>query len=184
MQKAIARSLLALAASALALGVVSPALAALPQGAKAPDFSAKGALGGKPFSFNLKQALRKGPVVLYFFPKAFTSGCTLEAHAFADATGDFQKAGATVIGMSTDDQAALEKFSSLECRNKFAVASASPAVVSAYDVALKQNGKALGLTDRTSYVIGTDGKIAMVHSDLDWREHVVRSLAAARKLHR
>ena len=177
-------SLLALAASALALGTVSPALAALPQGAKAPDFTAQGALGGKPFAFNLKAALRKGPVVLYFFPKAFTPGCTMEAHAFAESAADFQKAGATVIGMSTDDQAALEKFSALECRNKFPVASASPAIVSAYDVAFKRDGKALGLTDRTSYVISADGKIAMVHSDLDWRGHVIRSLAAVRKLHR
>lgn len=178
------RSLIALGASALALGTVSPALAALPQGAKAPDFTAKGALGGKPFAFSLKQALRKGPVVLYFFPKAFTPGCTMEAHAFAESADDFRKAGATLIGMSTDDQAALSKFSSLECRDKFPVASASPAVVSAYDVAFKKDGKALGLTDRTSYVIGKDGKIAMVHSDLDWREHVTLSLAAARKLHR
>ena len=177
-------SLFALAAAALALGTVSPALAALPQGAKAPDFTAQGALGGKPFAFNLKAALRKGPVVLYFFPKAFTPGCTMEAHAFAESAADFQKAGATVIGMSTDDQAALEKFSALECRNKFPVASASPAVVSAYDVSFKKDGKALGLTDRTSYVIGTDGKIAMVHSDLDWRGHVIRSLAAVRKLRR
>jgi peroxiredoxin len=178
------RSIIALTVPTLAMATTSPSLAALPQGAKAPDFSAQGALGGKPFAFNLRQALRRGPVVLYFFPKAFTPGCTMEAHAFAESAEDFQKAGATVIGMSTDDQAALEKFSSLECRNKFPVASASPAVVSAYDVAFKKDGKALGLTDRTSYVIGTDGKIVMVHSDLDWRGHVIRSLAAVRKLHR
>lgn len=177
------RSLVAVAAPALAL-LSTPALAALPQGAKAPDFSAQGALAGKPFAFNLKTALRKGPVVLYFFPKAFTPGCTMEAHAFAEATDDFRKAGATVIGMSTDDLPALEKFSSLECRDKFAVASATPAVVKAYDVAFKQNGKDLGLTDRTSYVIGKDGKIALVHSDLDWRAHVIRTLAAVRKLKR
>lgn len=177
------RSLAAIAVSALAL-FTSPVLAALPQGAKAPDFSAQGALAGKPFTFNLKSALRKGPVVLYFFPKAFTPGCTMEAHAFAESSDDFHKAGATVIGMSTDDLPALEKFSSLECRNKFPVASASPAVVKAYDVAFKQNGKDLGLTDRTSYVIGTNGRIVLVHSDLDWRAHVVRTLAAVRKLKR
>lgn len=175
------RSLLALAAPALAL-LASPAFAALPKGAKAPDFSAQGALGGKPFAFNLKAALRKGPVVLYFFPKAFTPGCTMEAHAFAESAADFQKAGATVIGMSTDDLPALEKFSSLECRDKFPVASASPAVVTAYDVAFKKDGKDLGLTNRTSYVIGKDGRIVLVHSDLDWRAHVIRTLAAVRKL--
>lgn len=183
MTKPRLRSLVAAAAPALAL-FATPALAALPQGARAPDFSAKGALAGKPFAFNLKTALRKGPVVLYFFPKAFTPGCTMEAHAFAESSDDFRKAGATVIGMSTDDLPALEKFSSLECRNKFPVASASPAVVKAYDVAFKQNGKDLGLTDRTSYVIGRDGKIAMVHSDLDWREHMTRTLAAVRKMKR
>ena len=168
----------------LAAGLAPAAWAALDVGEKAPDFSAQAALAGKEYKFTLAESLAKGPVVLYFFPKAFTPGCTMEAHAFAESAADFQKAGATVIGMSTDDQAALAKFSSLECRDKFPVASASPAVVSAYDVSFKKDGKALGLTDRTSYVIGTDGKIAMVHSDLDWRGHVIRSLAAVRKLRR
>jgi thioredoxin-dependent peroxiredoxin len=157
----------------------SPALAALPVGAKAPDFTTMGAVGGKPFKLELAKALRNGPVVLYFFPKAFTKGCTLEAHAFSEAVGDFKKAGAQVIGMSADDLPTLEKFSVEECRNAFPVATASPATIKAYDVALRQ---VPGLADRTSYVIAPSGRIVMVHSDMDFSEHVAKTLAAVRAL--
>ena len=133
-------------------------------------------------SFDLKAALKKGPVVLYFYPKAFTQGCTLEAHAFADATDDFAKLGATVVGMSNDDLPTLQKFSTEACRDKFTVAVAAPAVIKAYDVALKREGAPAGMTDRTSYVIAQNGKIVMVHSDLDYRDHVKLTLAAVKKL--
>ena len=86
-----------------ALAIAVPAQGALPKGAQAPDFVTNGAVGGKPFKLHLRDELRKGPVVLYFFPKAFTEGCTAEAHAFSDAIGDFRKAGAQVIGMSADN---------------------------------------------------------------------------------
>ena len=92
--------LFGLAAAGLAL---TPATAALPVGAKAPDFTTTGAVGGKEFKLHLAEQLKKGPVVLYFFPKAFTSGCTAEAHAFSEIDRDFKKAGAQVIGMSADD---------------------------------------------------------------------------------
>lgn len=178
----IARNLAA-AGAAFALGLSTPALAELPVGATAPDFAAPGALAGKPFSFKLHQALTKGPVVLYFYPKAFTQGCTLEAHAFAEATAQFSAAGATVIGMSNDDVATLQKFSTEACRDKFAVASASPNLIKAYDVDLrKPDGSSTGLTKRTSYVIGRNGKVVMVHSDMDYRDHVKMTLAAVRKL--
>lgn len=117
--------------AAFALILSAPASAELPTGARAPDFAAPGALAGKPFSFKLHQALKKGPVVLYFYPKAFTQGCTLEAHAFAEASADFRAAGATVIGMSNDDVATLQKFSTEACRDKFAVASASANLIKA-----------------------------------------------------
>ena len=151
------RLAVALAAAALA---TAPAIAALAVGARAPNFAAPATLGGKRFDFALSKALKKGPVVLYCYPKAFTQGCTLEAHAFAEA------------------------------HDKFAVAVASPAVIAAYDVALKMDrlpaqarGKMpSGLTDRTSYVIARNGKIAFVHSDLDYREHVNLSLAAVKAL--
>lgn len=174
---------LAAAGAAFALLASTPAFAELKSGATAPDFTANGALAGKPFSFSLKQALQKGPVVLYFYPKAFTKGCTLEAHAFAEASDEFKAAGATVVGMSNDDIATLQKFSTDACRDKFAVAAASPAVVKAYDVALKlPAGISTGLTKRTSYVIAKNGKVTMVHSDMDYRDHVKLTLDAVRKL--
>ncbi|MFN3515887.1 MAG: peroxiredoxin [Novosphingobium sp.] len=125
---------LALAATAAALVVPAAAPANLPVGARAPQIETQGALGGKPFAFNLEQALKKGPVVLYFYPKAFTSGCTLEAKAFADAHDQFRAAGATVIGMSADDLPSLRRFSTEVCASKFAVAIATPLTIAAYDV--------------------------------------------------
>lgn len=163
------------------LAAASPALAALPVGASAPDFVTSGALAGKPFQVHLKNELKKGPVVLYFYPKAFTQGCTLEAHAFSEASAEFREAGAQVIGMSADDLPTLKRFSVEACRNAFPVATASPATIKAYDVVLKQKP---GLTDRTSYVIGRNGKIVMVHSDLDWSGHVAKTLAAVKALDR
>lgn len=169
---------LLLVAAAAAL-IAGPVQAALPKGAKAPDFVTTGAVGGKPFKLHLKDRLRKGPVVLYFFPKAFTDGCTAEAHAFSDAIGDFKKAGAQVIGMSADALPILEKFSVEHCRSAFPVATATPATQKAYDVAWAERP---GLTTRTSYVIARSGRIVMVHDDLDWHEHVARTLAAVRAL--
>ncbi len=174
-----------MAAVALA-SVMAPAAgnAALQQGVKAPEFVTRGALAGRPFNFDLNRALRNGPVVLYFFPKAFTQGCTLEANAFAEAMDDFKAAGATVVGLSADDLATLQRFSTEECRDQFAVATATPATIRAYDVSFARDGKDTGLSDRTSFVIAQDGRIVMVHSDLDWREHVSRTLAAVRALRR
>jgi thioredoxin-dependent peroxiredoxin len=166
--------------TAFALATMAlPAAAALPQGAKAPNFVTTGAVGGKAFRLDLKQQLRKGPVVLYFFPKAFTKGCTLEAHAFSEAVPEFRKAGARVIGLSADNIATLKKFSTEECRSAFTVASASPELIREYDVAWKEQK---GLTTRTSYVIGQDGRIVMVHDDLDWSQHVAKTLAAVKAL--
>ena len=166
----------------LALGLVAvPAGAALPVNSRAPDFTTTGALAGKPFRLQLKEQLRHGPVVLYFFPKAFTKGCTLEARAFSEAHPQFRKLGARVIGMSRDDLETLRRFSVEECRNAFPVATASEATAKAYDVVLGQKPE---LTDRTSYVIAQDGRIAFVHSDLNWSEHVEKTLAAVRALKR
>jgi thioredoxin-dependent peroxiredoxin len=159
--------------------LAQPLGAALPVGAQAPDFQTTGAVGGKPFKLHLKEQLKHGPLVLYFFPKAFTAGCTLEAKAFADAVPEFKKAGARVVGMSADDLATLKRFSTEACRSKFPVATASPETINAYDVVLKQKPE---LTDRTSYVIDRKGRIVMVHSDLDWKDHVAKTLAAVRAL--
>lgn len=164
---------------AVAMLAASPATAALKPGAKAPNFTTTGAVGGKAFRLELARQLRKGPVVLYFFPKAFTSGCTAEAHAFSESIDQFKKAGAQVIGMSADDLPTLKRFSVEECRNAFPVATASPAVQHAYDVAWAEHP---GLTTRTSYVIGRNGRIAMVHDDPDFSRHVAMTLAAVRAL--
>jgi thioredoxin-dependent peroxiredoxin len=168
--------LFGLAAAAFAL---TPATAALPVGTKAPDFTTTGAVGGKEFKLHLAEQLKKGPVVLYFFPKAFTSGCTAEAHAFSESIGDFKKAGAQVIGMSADDLKTLHDFSSKECRSAFPVATATPETQKAYDVAWAAHP---GITTRTSYVIAKNGKIVMVHDDLDFSQHVAKTLAAVRAL--
>lgn len=159
----------------------TPAAAALKQGARAPQIATVGAVGGKTFKLDLKDQLSRGPVVLYFFPKAFTKGCTLEAHAFSEAMPEFKKAGAQVIGMSADNVDTLKKFSIEECRSAFPVASATPAVQKSYDVAWAEHP---GLTTRTSYVIARDGRIVMVHDDLDWSQHVARTLAAVKALKR
>ena len=168
--------LIAITASALA---AAPASAALKVGAKAPDFTTTGAVGGKEFKLHLAEQLKKGPVVLYFFPKAFTPGCTAEAHAFSKSIGDFKKAGAQVIGMSADDLQKLHDFSVKECSSAFPVATATPEIQRAYDVAWAEHP---GVTTRTSYVIGRDGKVVMVHDDLNFAEHVSKTLAAVKAL--
>ena len=171
-------------ATAAALLVAAPALAALAPGAKAPDFTTRGAIAGKVFTVHLAEQLKKGPVVLYFFPAAYTGGCNAEAHAFAEAIPQFQAAGATVIGMSADDVATLTKFSAEKCAGKFAVASAGPKVVSGYDVALGKQMAGRDLTKRTSYVIDRQGRVAFVHDDMNPAEHVSQTLAAVQKLKR
>lgn len=154
--------------------------AALQTGARAPNFVTTGAIGGKSFTLDLSKQLKKGPVVLYFFPKAFTKGCTLETQAFADNHDAFAAAGATVIGMSADDIATLQKFSTEACRSKFPVAVATPAIITAYDVKMP----AVNMTNRTSFVIGQDGRIRFVHSDMNYIDHVKNTLAAVQRIKR
>jgi len=167
--------------TALALSLListAPAFAALSPGATAPDFATQGALAGKEFSFSLKQALKKGPVVLYFYPKSFTTGCTIEAHEFAEATPEFNKLGATVIGMSGDDIDTLKRFSTEECRDKFAVAAARPDVIKAYDVTLPVMASR---SNRTSYVIAPNGKIVFAYTAMKPEGHVSGTLDAVKK---
>src|ERR1043166_1998887 len=139
-------------AAAMLLAMASvPAMAALTVGAKAPDFTTQAALGGKEFTFSLAEALKKGPVVLYFFPAAFTPGCTQEAHEFAEATDQFAALGATVIGVTAGNADRVTEFSSVECRNKFAVAAdANEKIIKSYDAVLSKKPE---WSDRTSYVI-------------------------------
>jgi|SRR6185437_2594710 len=156
-----------------------PALAALPDGSKAPDFSTDASLAGKTFHFSLAKALKKGPVVLYFYPAAFTQGCTVEAHEFAEATEKFKALGATVIGVSHDPIDTLNRFSVSECRNKFAVASdADGTVMKAYDAVLPVKPE---WANRTSYVIAPSGEIIYSYTDLKPDAHVENTMAAVRK---
>ena len=163
-----------------ALLMAGAASAALPVGAKAPEFKAQASMGGKVFNFDLAAALKKGPVVLYFYPAAFTPGCTLEAHAFADATDDFGKYKASVIGVSRDPIDKLNKFSVSECRSKFPVAADTDgAITKEYDVVLKMKPE---LADRTSYVIGPGGKVVYAYSSLDPSKHVENTMTAVKGL--
>ena len=175
-----------LLAATLAVSVVAttaPALAELHPGDRAPTFDTQASLGGKVFDFNIADELTKGPVVLYFYPAAFTSGCTLEAHDFAEHIDDYKKLGATVIGVSGDDIEKLNKFSVSECRSKFAVASDGNHKISKAYKAVLGFGP-MTFSDRTSYVIGKDGKIAYAYRSLDPGKHVANTLDALRKLGR
>ena len=170
------RSLFTAMATAL---IAVPALAALPDGTKAPDFSTEASLAGKSFKFSLADALKKGPVVLYFYPAAFTPGCTVEAHEFAEATDKFKALGATVIGVSHDPIEKLNKFSVSECRNKFAVASdADGNVMKNYDAVLPVKPE---YANRTSYVIAPTGVIIYSYTDLKPDKHVENTMAAVKK---
>ncbi|MGC1379454.1 MAG: peroxiredoxin [Candidatus Baltobacteraceae bacterium] len=165
-----------LASAALVAALTAPALAALSTGTKAPDFTLQATQGGNVFTFALADALKKGPVVLYFYPAAFTSGCTIEAHDFADAIDQYKALGATVIGISHDQLATLQKFSVSECRSKFAVAADTNAtVMKAYDAILPQHP---AYANRTSYVIAPDGTIVYTYTNLDPSQHVENTLTA------
>jgi peroxiredoxin Q/BCP len=172
MKKLIIAAFLVLAAT--------PAFASLKVGDKAPDFTAPATLGGKEFTFHLADALKTGPVVVYFYPAAFTQGCTVEAHEFAAAIPQYKALGASVIGVSHDDIATLNKFSVSECQSKFPVAADQDRhIMKSYDAAL---GFLTAYAARTSYVVSQDGKIAFVYSAMDPDEHVGRTLKAVEAL--
>ena len=167
-------------AAVLVLGAfVTPAYANMKVGDTAPTFTAQATVGGDQYTFSLADALKKGPVVLYFFPKAFTKGCTAEAHEFAQAAAQFKAVGATLIGMSADDIGTLHKFSTQECSSKFPVA-ADPdmKVIKAFDSVME--GK--NISERTSFVIAQDGKVAYVYSDRNPDKHVENTLTAVKAL--
>jgi peroxiredoxin len=164
---------------AAGLALSAPLYAALQPGAKAPDFTTQATLAGKPFTFSLAAALKNGPVVLYFYPAAFTPGCTVEAHEFAEATAKFKALGATVIGVSHDPIDTLNKFSVSECRDKFAVASdADQHIMKSYDAILPPKPE---LANRTSYVIAPTGKILYEYTALNPDQHVANTMAAVEK---
>src|SRR3984957_16905479 len=176
-----------------------PVLAALKSGDKAPVFSAPASLAGKEFNFSLADALKKGPVVVYFYPSAFTKGCDLEAHTFAEMKDQFDAAGATIIGVSADSIARLDQFSADPdyCAGKFPVASdASHGIATSYNLTTTavKPGQAdvRGTTidhdfiERTTFVIGKDHKIIATLSSKDDNlqpdQHVKKSLEIVQQL--
>ena len=163
----------------LAVLVTGSASASLAEGARAPDFTTQASLGGNTFTFSLAEALKKGPVVLYFYPAAFTKGCTVEAHDFAEAIDQYMALGASVIGVSRDDIETLRKFSVSECRSKFPVAAdADLSIAKSYDAVLM---RPLHYANRTSYVIVPDGTIIYAYSDLSPDKHVENTLNALKQ---
>jgi peroxiredoxin len=189
----------ALLGLAVSLVISLPVLAALKVGEMAPDFKARGSLGGKEFDFSLQEALKKGPVVVYFFPSAYTKGCDLEAHTFSQEIEKFDAAGATIIGVSADSIARLNRFAADPefCAGKFPVASdADKKIASSYNLAT--NAVKPGMTDvkgdtidhdfieRETFVIGKDHKIIAAFSSKDDGispdQHVAKSLAIVQQL--
>lgn len=163
----------------MALLVTQAAHAALPDGATAPLFTATATLGGRTYPFSLAKALKRGPVVLYFYLAAFTPGCTLEAHLFAKAMPKFKALGATVIGVSHDSIGKLKRFSVSACRKKFPVAADTTGhIMKAYDAVLPSNPL---LANRVSYVITPHDRIFYSYTNLNPRRHVANTLAAVRR---
>ena len=176
------KRLIALAVLA-AVAAATPALADLAVGSKAPDFTAPAYLAGKPFTFDMAAARKKGPVVLYFFPSAFTGGCNLEAHLFSEAAADFKAQGATLIGVTAGKVERLAEFSAdtTTCGGKFAVAADPGAkIAKAYDSPMKMAGiKApVDLSARTSYVIAPDGTVLLAYDNMKADDHVNQTLGA------
>lgn len=168
----------------VAIGVAPPSFAALTVGTPAPKFNAPAYLAGNPFTFKLKKALKHGPVVLYFFPAAHTSGCNIEAHLFSQAIDQFKAKHATVIGVTAGNVDQLADFSkeTEHCSGKFAVAADPGAKIARrYDAILAQKPE---WSDRTSYVIAPSGSIVHAYSNLDPKEHVKETLAAVAALER
>jgi peroxiredoxin len=163
---------------ALAAIIATPALAELKPGTKAPDFTAPAFLAGQPMTFKLADALKKGPVVVYFFPAAHTAGCNLEAHLFSDAIDKFKADKATVIGVTAGNVEQLADFSkeTEHCAGKFPVAADPGAKIAKdYDAILTQKPE---WSNRTSYVINQKGEIVDSYSALNPNEHVNKTLAA------
>ncbi|HEY1069352.1 peroxiredoxin [Thermomonas sp.] len=166
-------------ASLLTLALLpSITLAALKPGAAAPAFSAPAYLAGKPFTFDLKAALAKGPVVLYFFPAAFTPGCNVEAAAFSQAIDKFKAQGASVVGVTAGNTERLAEFSkdTEKCAGKFPVAADEGAkIAKSFDATMMMKPD---LSSRTSYLIGKDGRIVAEFDSMNPNQHVKQMLDA------
>ncbi len=180
-----------LVAATLAL----PAVAALQVGEKAPQFTAQASLAGKAFTYSLRRALRKGPVVVYFFPSAYTGGCDLQAHTFAVNKDKFTAAGASIVGVSLDSIERLNDFSADPnyCAGKFPTASdADGAIAKSFGLVVRQGPPGLkdvrgveighGFAERTTFIVTPDGRIADTIGGLAPDKNVQNALAAVQRL--
>lgn len=166
--------------SVLAGLLSSMAWAELPVGTVAPAFTTQAAQGGADITFTLADALKTGPVVVYFYPKSFTSVCTEEAHLFAEAVPEFELFGASVIGISTDTIETQREFSRQACRDRFPVAADPEGTVAKSYNALAGNRSGGAMAKRTSYVITPDGKVASALTAGDAGSHIKSALAAVK----
>lgn len=179
----------------LSTAVALPAMAALKEGDKAPDFKAQASLAGKEFTFSLKDALKKGPVVVYFYPSAYTGGCNVQAHTFAVNYDKFSAAGASVVGVSLDDISRLNQFSADPeyCAGKLAVASdAKGEIAKSFDLQVKEGRPGMkdtrgveishGFTERTTFIVMPDGKIAATVGGVSPTDNVNKALEAVQQL--
>ncbi|MFC4313465.1 peroxiredoxin [Steroidobacter flavus] len=179
----------------LALGTALPALAALQEGAPAPEFTAQASLAGKPFTYSLKDALKKGPVVVYFYPSAYTGGCNVQARTFAVNKDKFAAAGASIIGVSLDSIERLNDFSKDPeyCAGKFPTASdVDGKIAKSYELQVREadtgkkdtRGQEIdhGFAERTTFIVTPDGKVAATVGGLNPVENVNKSLEIVQKL--
>jgi peroxiredoxin Q/BCP len=175
--------------------VTSIAVAALKEGDAAPDIKAQASLAGKSFTYSLKDALKKGPVVVYFYPSAFTGGCNIQAHSFAVNHDKFQEAGATVVGVSLDSISRLNDFSADPdyCAGKFPVASdADGKIAKSYDLAVSEtpvgrkdtrgNDIDHGRAERSTFIVTANGKVHAAIGGLTPEQNVAKALEAVQKL--
>jgi peroxiredoxin Q/BCP len=181
-------------AAGLSMGLISPAFAALKEGDKAPVFNLEASLAGKPFQFSLAESLKKGPVVVYFYPSAYTGGCNIQAHTFSVSSEKFAAAGATVIGVSLDSIERLNDFSADPeyCAGKFAVGSADGKVAKAFELNVREavegkvdsRGEAIdhGFAERTTFIITPDGKIAATIGGVTPADNVKAALEKVQQL--
>jgi peroxiredoxin len=184
-----------LVAAVLSCSILSPAVAALKAGDTAPEFDAQASFGGKASPYSLREALAKGPVVVYFYPSAYTSGCNVQAHEFALKYDKFAAAGASIVGVSLDSIGRLNDFSKDPeyCNSRFPVASdADGRIARAYDLSVKEGRAGLkdtrgvdidhGFAERTTFIVMPDGRIATTIGGMSPKENVDRALEAVQSL--
>ncbi len=181
--------------AALSVASATSAFAALKAGDKAPAFKAEASKAGKEFSYSLKDALKKGPVVVYFYPSAYTSGCNIQAHEFAENYDKFAAAGASIVGVSLDSIKRLNEFSAdpAYCAGKIAVASdADGRIAKDFDLQVKagkgefKDTKGVEIdhdfAERTTFIVTPNGKVAATVGGMEPGENVEKALEEVRKL--